>query len=333
LRLRSGLLLRHGRPQGRDHWAVGFLYPFERPAQRLHHHFHMHAARMQHPILRLDDGNMPLPEQQIAPLQAVQIAGVQRIASTLHLHIAVAQARDAGRPQRNLHEPGAVDAKRGFAAPKVRHARKPLGYPDVVLGALPYADEVIGENEAASEDFNEAAFKHADGSHGRGETQLGDGRPPDIRRGIEIGKPCADTVRVLFDHARKAIHRRVSNIAIVVQLDPGPALAEFVDRQQLAAQGLGGKRGVEARCDPDGGRGRGDLAEFALGIARRPNPVLQRSRRQIFAIRIEARIELGHSMGLSNSLRITSNKARMACGSPPSGLAGSARGVQPKMSK
>src|SRR3569623_1672403 len=55
------------------------------------------------------DGDVTLPEHQIT---AREIADLDLASERLLLHVAVARACEAGRMQRQLHQPGAVDAER-----------------------------------------------------------------------------------------------------------------------------------------------------------------------------------------------------------------------------
>src|SRR5208337_4618405 len=182
---------------------MAFRRSLDRAPDLLDHHLHMMAACMDHPVWRLRDGHMPLPEQQIAPLDGIEIGWIDGLSGAAHLHIGVARKRDARRLQRDLHKAGAVDAKRGFSAPKVGHADHPLRDAHEVPRALPDADEMISENEAAARKLEKPAVGLPDRSHGAGKTELRDRRPLDVGDGIKISQPRAYAMCILLDHSRE----------------------------------------------------------------------------------------------------------------------------------
>ena len=73
------------------------------------------------------DADVPLPEYEVAALQAFETAGDGNTGAKLGLlHVGVAGRRNPGRLQRSLNEPRAIQANARTAAPKVRHANEAL---------------------------------------------------------------------------------------------------------------------------------------------------------------------------------------------------------------
>src|ERR1700682_4455104 len=79
------------------------------------------------------DGDMALPEQQIAAPQFLRFRRIQCPAEAVLLHVAVARAADTCGVQRNLHQPGTVDAETALAAPQIWRAGELFGHRDEIV--------------------------------------------------------------------------------------------------------------------------------------------------------------------------------------------------------
>src|SRR4051794_22950961 len=68
------------------------------------------------------DRDMALPEDQVSALQLFRFR--QSPSQRLFLHVAVARTANTRGIERDLHQPGAIDAEAGLAAPQIRGAGK-----------------------------------------------------------------------------------------------------------------------------------------------------------------------------------------------------------------
>src|SRR3954471_2291778 len=73
-----------------------------------------------------DDRDVAFPEQQISALELRHV-GCNSGTERTFLHIAVPRATDAAGRERNLHQPGTIDAETRLATPKIGYAEEFLG--------------------------------------------------------------------------------------------------------------------------------------------------------------------------------------------------------------
>ena len=106
-------------------------------------------------------------------------------------------------------------------------------------------------------------------------------------------------MRVLLDHRRQAIERRVADIRVFAKLHPRPSVQDVVNGDEFSGKRLRSKRRVELWRDADRGGGSRNLPHLTLGISRSPNPVPQRRGGEVFAIGKDARIEVCHAACLA----------------------------------
>src|SRR5204863_2866823 len=86
-------------PLDRNRLAAGLLDARDRWFDWLNHRRHVMRIGVNHGAAIADDGDMALPENEIAALQLAQLTRLQRAAEARLLHVAVARAADPRRCQ------------------------------------------------------------------------------------------------------------------------------------------------------------------------------------------------------------------------------------------
>ncbi len=153
------------------------------------------------------------------------------------LHVRVARRREAGCFERQLYEARAVDAETRAAAPQVRRADEALGELDEIGRAAAALGDMARDDETASLEHEKALVT-------AGDAQLGIHAEMHQRRGFDVGYRIderaerAHAVRRLVDVRRQRLGRHVADVAVTVELHPGPALALVVDGNRFAEQRL-----------------------------------------------------------------------------------------------
>jgi len=134
----------------------------------------MESIGMKQPRLIIHNGDVALPEHEIAAPQAGgHLRGRERLPDGVLLHVAVARAGYATGGERDLQEARAVDAEIGLATPKVRAAEEPLGNRDEV-GFVPSTVDASApsKRETASREPNASDWTGASLIDGPGKTNV-----------------------------------------------------------------------------------------------------------------------------------------------------------------
>jgi len=179
---------------------------------------------------------------------------IQRPAEAVLLHVAVARAAGAGSVQCDLDQAGTIDSEAALAAPQIGRADEPLGHFDkIVLKVIEIAEMLPRQIPALARDSESAVLaRHRQKRihHQRGQWRQFD-RSARKRKGPDRG----NLVRRRGAGFGERRIRQPADIAIAVELPPGPALAiAIVDRRPLSLERLGPEPGVgrwffPQRCD------------------------------------------------------------------------------------
>jgi len=119
-----------------------------RPADRLDRDRHMERIGVDQRIRVAHDGDVALPEQEIAAAQVGEVARKCNAERGL-LHVAVARARYPAGRERDLEQPRAIEPERGLAAPQIGHVQKRFGDGDRVGREGVERRQMPGRNIAA----------------------------------------------------------------------------------------------------------------------------------------------------------------------------------------
>src|SRR5215467_324073 len=203
------------------------------------------------------DRHVALPEDQVAASKARGIVGWQRATQRLCLHVAVARTVDAACGERDLHQPGAIDAETGLSAPQIRYTHETFCDRDEIrLPAFDRCEMPRWDPKSACE-FRQltgvlALWRlHGDAAaEGQGvDRGRFDGAAREdecAQRRHAVGRP--------WSRPTKRVRGNPAHISVRSELPPTPALAVFViDCHPLAAQGFGierriGRRLASYRC-------------------------------------------------------------------------------------
>ena len=191
------------------------------------------------------DRDMAFPENQIAAFEFLRVARIEFAAEPLLLHVAVARAAGAGGGERNLHQPRTIDPEAALAAPQVGRADKASATAtksgtrwSIGLRCCRgrYQPSGVIANEPSSRS-TVSEFPITKVSTG-GSLIEGPGKAK-VRKAVTlwVGWPAGFL---------SALIRQPADIAVAVELAPGPALAvAVIDRRALALERL--RRAVPRR--------------------------------------------------------------------------------------
>src|SRR5262249_49183777 len=127
----SGDGLARDPPHARD-FAAGLADARDCLAERLDRDRHVKSVGVNERGADAHDGDVALPENEVAALQSTLPGVRDRRAECLLLHVAVARADTARGGERDLDEARAIEPERGLTAPQIRHAEKALRHGDEI---------------------------------------------------------------------------------------------------------------------------------------------------------------------------------------------------------
>src|SRR6266850_2752255 len=193
------------------------------------------------------DGDMAFPEHQIAAPQFLRFRRIQCPAKAVLLHVAVARAAYACGVQRDLHQPGAVDAKTALAAPQIWRAGELFGHRDEIVHVAVDAADMLARQipAAASHGENAIVADHRDGRpHDKRIDRQQFDRGPRKRECAQ----CHDLVcRRRGGLGQRAIGKP-ADITVAVQLAPRKTFAiAVINRDAFAHQRLRQQHGIAGR--------------------------------------------------------------------------------------
>ena len=209
------------------------------------------------------------------------------------LHVAVARAGNARRLQRDLHEAGTIEPERGLAAPQIGRIEKHLGDGDEIACARLDRREVDCRDVPARRGDGKA-FVLPRNAKLRAHRQRRQRRPFDVRRREAKRARHAHLVGRRRTRRGQRVGREPADIAVGLELAPGPAFLDVVDGDDFAEQRFCIEPRVVRRHAPQSRRRFDDLIARALDEALRFDLALQMARRDFGAERMDAGIERDH---------------------------------------
>jgi hypothetical protein len=268
----------------------------DRGREILARHRHAMAVGVQNGFRIFEDGDMTLPEYQVA---TADFGSVDRLAEACRLHVGIARRSSARHQHRQLDEAGAIDAEAGTAAPEIGRLQE-TGDDLHVIGAIERADrlDVLGEDRASvlEHDIAIAARFRLTGdmnatSH-RQDRLVGLAQ---FRFGIDEGALHGDDMGRRRPAFRERIRRDITDITVRGGFHPAPATGAIENRHVLAEKHFGIDAAGKVRFGTQGHDRDGDAGRGAFRKTQRLDLAFEPRFREIRPVGMQAAVEHRHS--------------------------------------